>query len=254
MVKKKSRNLLTSTTPARSEVLPQEEPPDPMEQSPLKDSVHPERLTLQEEMRASALASGGKCHVTTEAQAEIPDPNATRKGKARAASPQQYTTRETFLSPKQTRTVVDRSDYVFPSTEEEIPQTWRPSSVLARTPEGWTSSDDPNDPNGARKLHRKFNPSQANEYPEGLLPAMLFDNSFWQQQGIPVAEPTGQMPIEQQASSSNKDKNMPPSNQLEEDASISSAYENIFNPRRHDGETSDEYRARKTASQRIKRE
>src|SRR5262245_33337300 len=31
MVKKKSRHPLTSTTPARSEVLPQEEPPDPME-------------------------------------------------------------------------------------------------------------------------------------------------------------------------------------------------------------------------------
>src|SRR5262245_30130085 len=254
MVKKKSRHPQTSTTPARSEVLPQEEPPDPMERSPLKDSVHPERLTLHEEMRASVLASGGERHVTTDAQAEIPDPNATRKGKARAASPQQYTTRETFLSPKLTRTVADRSDYVFPSTEEEIPQTRKPSSVLARTPEGWTSSDDHNDPNGARKLHRKYIPSQANENPEGLLPAMLFDNSFWQQRGIPVAEPTSQMPVVQQASSSNKDKNMPPSNQLEEDANISSAYENIFNPRRHDGETSDEYRARKTASQCIKRE
>jgi hypothetical protein len=70
MVKKKSRNPLTSTTPTRAEVLPQEEPPDPLERSPEKDFIHPQRPTLHEEMRASALASGDERHVTTEAQAE----------------------------------------------------------------------------------------------------------------------------------------------------------------------------------------
>src|SRR5262245_11638022 len=41
---------------------------------------------------------------------------------------------------------------------------------------------------------------------------------------------------------------------FDQDANISSAYENILNPRRYEGETSDDYRARKIASQRIKRE
>src|SRR5262245_30845828 len=105
MVKKKSRNPLTSTTPARSEVLPVEEPPDPLERSPDKDPRHSVQLMLQEELQASALASGDECHVTTEVQAEIPNSNIIGKGKARASLPQQYKARE-FLSPRQTRTVV----------------------------------------------------------------------------------------------------------------------------------------------------
>jgi hypothetical protein len=246
--KKKSRTNLATASSSRHEVLPEAEPPDPTERSPNKDPVQLEDEETRKDTRTSMPLSGDECHVTTEIPAESPDLPTAWKGKARSLSPQQFRPRETFLSPKQTKSAVfDRREYVFPTTEEEVPSGRVPSSVRARTPEVWTSTGESNDSYGNRKAHRKEKSDSVNPVREGLLPANLFDESFWQQQDHPAAKTPNPMQSTAEVPRSRRAKSYEKSifNQFDEDANISSAYETIHNPRRRDGETSDDYKLAK---------
>ena len=112
---------------------------------------------MRENTATSVPLSGDEHHVTTEIPAESPDPPTAWKGKARSLSPQQFRPRETFLSPKQSKSaVIDRADYI--SMEEEVPPGRRPSSDRARTSNEWMS----NDRYGAWKAHKKSYPVEEN--------------------------------------------------------------------------------------------
>ena len=209
----------------------------------------------QKNAAATAPLSGDERHVTTpftEVPAEVTNPSTMWKGKARSLSPHQFTQRETFLSPKQHKSaVIDRNDYVFPNTEEDVPLGRRSSSTRARTSEEWTLTDDSNDPNGRQKLRKRVDPASKN--PDRY---HFSGESFWQRRdplAAKMPKPT-QSVMEMLRPSLAKPHVRNTSIQFEEDANISSAYKSIFNPHRRDGETSDEYNARKNASQRIKRE
>src|ERR1700727_2330321 len=161
--KKKTRSNLSTATAAQYEVLPEAEPPDPHARSPDKDPALVGSSKNQKNPIASTPVSGIERHVITEnseVPSELVDPPTTWKGKARSLSPQQFRTRETFLSPKQSKSaVIDRDDYAFPTTEEEVPLRKRHSPVQTGMPEEWTTTDNSHDLYGSRKLRRKINPS-----------------------------------------------------------------------------------------------
>ena len=107
--KKKTRSNLSTATMARYEVLPEAEPPDPHARSPDKDPTLGGSSERQKNPLASMPVSGVERHVITgnsEVPSELGDPPTTWKGKARSLSPQQFRPRETFLSPKQSKSAV----------------------------------------------------------------------------------------------------------------------------------------------------
>src|SRR3984885_6092614 len=100
--KKKSRTNLSTATTSRPEVLPEAEPPNPRTRSPDKDPASMEDARYQRTDEPTVPLSGDERHVTTtnpEKPSEPLNPLTTWKGKSRSLSPQQYRSRETFLSP-----------------------------------------------------------------------------------------------------------------------------------------------------------
>src|ERR1700733_803612 len=169
--KKKSRTNLSSATTSRPEVLPEAEPPEPRMRSPDKDPASMEDARHQRSNESNVPLSGEKRHVITtnsERPSEPLNPLTMWKGKSRSLSPQQYRSRETFLSPKQSKsTVIERGEYIFPMTEEDIPPRTRPSSSIARTSEEWTTTNDSQDPYSRRKLRKRVNPASENPDTQG---------------------------------------------------------------------------------------
>src|SRR6202042_1725417 len=226
--KKKPRTNVTTSKP---EVLHEAEPPDPRARSPDKDSASMDDAIDQNNAAANAPLSGDERHVTTmspEQPSESLNPLTMWKGKARSLSPQQYRSRETFLSPKQSKSaVIDRGEYIFPTSEEDAPLGTRPSP---RTSNELTTTDDSQDLYGRRKLRKRVDPASQN--PDRYTSRMFDDEYAQRREHLVARNPTPtQSALEALRPTLVKPDVRTTNIQYDEDANISSAYENIFNPR-----------------------